>query len=177
MPKQPISLHATTVHSTLWHSPIGLLLLVANHQALCGVWFQDQAGIPAWATLAPRLDQHPLLTQAIQQLQAYFQGQRRTFDLPLSLSSGTPFQQAVWQALQAIPYGSTCSYQSVAQAIGRPSSVRAVGGAVGRNPLGIVLPCHRVLGSNGALTGYTGGLERKVRLLSLEAQASHMEAQ
>lgn len=171
MPKRPISPPPPQVFSCLWHSPIGLLLLAAHPQALCGVWFQDQTGIPDWALRAPAQPQHPLLQEAVRQLTAYFQGQRHAFTLPLDMSFGTPFQQAVWQALHAIPYGSTCSYQSVAQAIGRPAAVRAVGGAIGRNPLGIVLPCHRVLGRHGALTGYTGGLERKAQLLALEQAA------
>lgn len=161
-PNQPL-------HALRWHSPIGELLLVTHDRALCGLWFSDQAGIPAWAEQAPPQPEHPLLTQAVAQLQAYFAGQRPTFDLPLDTSFGTEFQRAVWAALAQIPHGQTVSYGHIARTIGRPQAVRAVGGAVGRNPLGIVLPCHRVLGAGGALTGYTGGLARKVALLRLEA--------
>lgn len=153
---------------TRWHSPVGELLLVCDAEALRGLWFVDQPGIPPWAGRATP-GSHPLLERAVAQLTAYFAGERRGFDLPLNLRTGTPFQQAVWQALQAIPWGHTATYLSVATAIGRPSAVRAVGGAIGRNPIGIIVPCHRVVGSDGRLTGYTGGLERKCALLSLEA--------
>ena len=151
-----------------WTSPIGPLLLVADAQALRGLWFADQQGI-APTHLQARVHQgHPVLVRAAQQLQAYFAGQRQRFDLPLAPEGGTPFQRAVWQALADIPYGSTTSYRALAERVGRPLAVRAVGGAVGRNPLGIVLPCHRVLGAQGQLTGYTGGLARKQALLRLE---------
>ncbi|NIC43060.1 methylated-DNA--[protein]-cysteine S-methyltransferase [Aquabacterium sp. A08] len=161
-PPQPL-------HACRWHSPVGELLLLAHDQALCGLWFSDQSGIPPWAERAPLQPTHPLLLQAVAELQDYFVGGRHAFDLPLDTSAGTDFQRAVWAALAQIPYGRTVSYRDLAQAVGRPAAVRAVGGAIGRNPLGIVLPCHRVLGANGALTGYTGGLERKVALLRLES--------
>jgi len=157
-----------TTYRTNWNSPVGPLLLSATDDALCGVWFGDQKGIPAWAEASPVQPQQRWLTEAISQLQDYFGARRRHFDLPLDLSQGTAFQQDVWRALAAIPYGQTVSYQHLSQAIGRPQAVRALGGAVGRNPLGIILPCHRVVGANGHLTGYTGGLERKVALLQLE---------
>jgi O-6-methylguanine DNA methyltransferase len=155
----------SSLHRTQWNSPIGTLLLASHDAALCGVWFTDQSGIPLWGQTAKPDPTHGVLKAAIDQLAAYFAGQRRDFDLPLDCSFGTPFQQAVWNTLRSIPYGATMSYGAIAQAIGRPRAVRAVGGAVGRNPLGIVLPCHRVLGQQGALTGYTGGLQRKVSLL------------
>jgi len=161
---------------TVWPSPIGELLLVASDQALLGCWFRDQRGIPDWAQQAPERAEQPLLREAIAQLQAYFDGHRRDFELPLDCSRGTEFQQAVWHALAAIPSGHTVSYGQLAQTIGRPRAVRAVGGAVGRNPLGIILPCHRVIGGNGALTGYTGGLERKIRLLRLEQPQPSLQA-
>lgn len=157
------------LHACRWHSPVGELLLLAHDGALCGLWFSDQSGIPTWAEQAPPQPAHPLLMQTVAQLQDYFVGGRSVFELPLDTSGGTDFQRAVWAALTHIPYGRTASYRDIAQAVGRPAAVRAVGGAVGRNPLGIVLPCHRVLGSGGALTGYTGGLERKVALLRLES--------
>ena len=156
------------LRTTCWNSPIGPLLLAGHGAALCGLWFTDQRGIPAWAQSAPAAPDDPLLQSAVEQLQSYFRGQRRAFELPLDCLGGTPFQKSVWRALRCIPYGSTVSYGDIARAIGRPQAVRAVGGAVGRNPLGIVLPCHRVVGIQGAMTGYTGGIERKVALLRLE---------
>ena len=148
-------------------SPLGRLILAATHQGLAGVWFDDQKHLPEWAGW-PEDAAHPVLLAAAAQLQAYFQGQRQTFDLPLDLSAGTPFQQAVWQALLAIPTGGTTTYGRISQGIGNPKAVRAVGAAVGRNPVGIIVPCHRVLGSDGSLTGYAGGLARKTALLQLE---------
>jgi len=142
---------------------------VATDQALCGLWFADQSGIPAWAFTATEAPIHPLLLQAQQQLDEYFGSQRQHFDLPLSVLEGTPFQRSVWQALAHIPYGRTLSYSQLATQVGRPQAVRAIGGAVGRNPLGIVLPCHRVMGASGQLTGYTGGVQRKAHLLALES--------
>ena len=108
-----------------------------------------------------------MTSQACAQLQEYFAGKRTTFDLPLA-ASGTTFQQQVWQALLTIPYGKTCSYGDIARAIGNPKGVRAVGLANGKNPLAIVVPCHRVIGADGKLTGYAGGLNRKQQLLALE---------
>ncbi|HEX5806559.1 MAG TPA: methylated-DNA--[protein]-cysteine S-methyltransferase [Macromonas sp.] len=163
---------STRLHAGTWVSPIGLLLIAVSDSALHGVWFADQKGIPAWVPEAAHPVPEPMFGQVVQQLQDYFAGRRQRFDLPLDLSCGTAFQQAVWQALTTIGYGQTLSYADIAQALGRPKAMRAVGGAVGRNPLGIVLPCHRVLGAGGALTGYTGGLERKVALLALEQQSA-----
>ncbi|MEO0003819.1 MAG: hypothetical protein RLZZ22_1511 [Pseudomonadota bacterium] len=159
---------ATALHSIRWHSPVGELLLVCHEQALCGCWFGDQQGIPAWTGSATAGPDHPLLIQARAQLQAYFDGQRREFELPLDYSNGTEFQQAVWRALALVPHGQTTRYGQLAQALGRPRAVRALGAAVGRNPLAIFLPCHRVIGADGSLTGYTGGLARKAFLLQLE---------
>lgn len=150
-------------------SPIGELLVAVQDQALCGLWFADQSGIPAWALTAPAAPgSHPVIGRLRAQLQAYFGGQRDAFDLPMAVVDGTDFQRQVWQTLAQIPAGRTVSYRWIAERIGRPRAVRAVGGAVGRNPLGIVLPCHRVLGASGSLTGYTGGLARKRALLALE---------
>ncbi|WP_240523270.1 methylated-DNA--[protein]-cysteine S-methyltransferase [Polaromonas sp. AER18D-145] len=111
---------------------------------------------------------HPVLKEVMQQLTAYFAGQRSRFDVPLDLAHGTAFQQSVWQALLDIPQGGTASYGEVGRRIGKPAAVRAVGAAVGRNPVSIIVPCHRVMGANGALTGYAGGLDRKTALLKLE---------
>jgi methylated-DNA-[protein]-cysteine S-methyltransferase len=116
----------------------------------------------------PHDPEHPVLKEVIRQLGEYFAGQRAAFDVPLDLAHGTAFQQAVWQALLNIPQGGTASYGEVSRRIGKPAAVRAVGAAVGRNPVSIIVPCHRVMGAKGALTGYAGGLDRKTALLQLE---------
>lgn len=147
-------------------SPVGPLRLISDGQALSHCLFD---GDPPPAALGPLADgaDVPLLREAARQLGDYFAGRRRDFDLPLA-PSGTPFQRAVWAALRQIPYGATRSYAEVAQQIGRPKACRAVGLANGRNPLSIVIPCHRVIGASGALVGYGGGLARKTLLLDLE---------
>jgi methylated-DNA-[protein]-cysteine S-methyltransferase len=142
-------------------------MLLAGHDAgLLGIWFESQKHYPDVAGLA--FGDHPTVAVAQAQLAAYFAGERSQFSLPLDLSNGTAFQQSVWRALLDIPCGVTISYSTLSQQIGRPSAVRAVAAAVGRNPLSIVVPCHRVLGSNGSLTGYAGGVDRKSALLNLE---------
>lgn len=114
--------------------------------------------------------EHPLLARAAQQLSEWMACERDAFDLPLDLTGGTPFQQSVWRALLTIGWGETRSYAQIAQMAGRPPAVRAAAAAVGRNPLSLVVPCHRVIGASGALTGYAGGLERKRALLALEGK-------
>lgn len=109
-----------------------------------------------------------LIKQARQQLEEYETGQREKFDLPLDLSHGTPFQQAVWNCLLSIPYGQTTTYGDIAQHINNPKAVRAVGGAIGKNPISIIVPCHRIIGKDGSLTGYSGGLDVKTKLLTIE---------
>ena len=160
-------------------SPLGVIAIAATPQGLTGLWFIDNqrylppklSGPAAWPDDAA----HPVLKQARQQLGEYFAGQRRQFDVPLDLRCGTAFQQSVWQALLGIPQGETISYGEVSRRIGNPAAVRAVGGAVGRNPVSIIVPCHRVMGSNGTLTGYGGGLTRKTALLRLEgARLEHL---
>lgn len=150
-------------------SPLGDVLLAATSQGLAGVWFvHRQEHLPdssKWTTD----EGHPTLVAAAQQLQAYFLGHRQSFDLPLQPAWGTPFQRAVWQALQRIPYGLTSTYGDIARGIGNPKAVRAVGAAIGQNPHSIIVPCHRVLGANGSLTGFAGGLDRKKYLLAFEA--------
>ena len=111
---------------------------------------------------------HPVLNQARLQLEEYFAKERTVFDLPLDLGNGTLFQCSVWQQLVPISFGRTCSYGDIARAIANPRAVRAVGGAIGRNPISIIVPCHRVIGSNGSLTGFSGGMHRKIALLELE---------
>lgn len=153
---------------TIQSTHLGDVVLAARGMHLVGLWFDQQQHQPspsAWS----RVSEHVVLTQAQQQVQQYLKGQRQHFDLPVAFVSGTPFQQQVWSALQAIPYGHTLSYSDIAQRVSRPRAVRAVGAAIGRNPLSLVIPCHRVLGANGALTGYAGGLQRKQALLALEA--------
>jgi methylated-DNA-[protein]-cysteine S-methyltransferase len=147
-------------------TPLGSLRLARTPRGLAGAWFDGQRHHPG--VLSARDDAaDPLLRDAAAQLQAYFAGERLRFDLPLDLL-GTPFQCDVWQALLGIACGETVRYGDVAARIGAPSAARAVGAAIGRNPLSIFVPCHRVLGTGCALTGYAGGLDRKVALLDLE---------
>ena len=148
-------------------SPVGPLRLLASETGLAGVYFAEHKHLQI--DLAWQADpQNALLQNAAQQLDAYFAGSLRDFDLSLDCSQGTPFQQEVWQALRTIPYGAVCSYSALAQQIGRPKAIRALGAANGRNPLSIIIPCHRVIAANGDLQGYAGGLENKQRLLALE---------
>jgi methylated-DNA-[protein]-cysteine S-methyltransferase len=146
-------------------SPLGTLRVYGDANGVAGVYLPDQR-IPAGVTGDP--GETPILARAAEQLAQYFAGTRRAFDLPLS-PSGTAFQRLVWEALSTIPYGSTWTYQELARAIGKPSAMRAVGAANGKNPLSIIVPCHRVIGAGGALTGYAGGLAAKQRLLAHEA--------
>ena len=145
-------------------TPIGTLEIQADESSLLTVGFVDQQQ----ATTANAVTEH-----THQQLSEYLAGQRRAFTLPLG-ALGTPFQQRVWQLLSKLPYGQTCSYQYIARQLGNPKAVRAVGAANGKNPLAIVVPCHRVIGANGSLTGYAGGLERKSWLLQLESSQSQL---
>lgn len=154
-------------HTTV-ASPVGPLTLVEQDGAVVGLWMDAPADLPAERIGAPDDATLPALRE---QLAAYFAGELRTFDVPLA-AGGTPFQQRVWAALREVPYGQTCSYGELALAIGRPTASRAVGAANGRNPIGIVVPCHRVIGSTGRLTGYAGGLDRKRRLLDHERGAA-----
>jgi methylated-DNA-[protein]-cysteine S-methyltransferase len=148
-------------------SPLGPMTLAATDKGLAGVWFDGQKHMPdarGW----PEQPDHPVLQQAGRELAQYFAGERQQFDVPLDTSRGTQFQQQVWRGLLEIPAGQTISYGTLGARIGRAAAVRAVGAAVGRNPISIIVPCHRVLGANGSLTGYAGGLERKTALLQLE---------
>ena len=160
--------HLHTVH-TLTASPLGHLLLAATPQGLSGAWFiEGQRGLPDWSSWGAPTHGHPLLGQAAREMDEYFAGRRQRFDVPLDLSGGTPFQQSVWHALLGIDAGDSQSYGQVAARIGQPAAVRAVGTAVGANPVSVIVPCHRVLGSTGTLAGYGGGLGRKVALLRRE---------
>ena len=159
---------------TVIDTPLGELRLACTPQGLCGAWFvQEQRHAPPEALFEPaqHAPDHPLLREAARQLQAYFEGRLQRFELPLDLRAGTAFQQAVWQRLCAIEHGQLARYGALAQQLGKPQAARAVGAAVGRNPVSIIVPCHRVLGSSGALTGYAGGLWRKQSLLRTEGHA------
>ena len=164
------AIHAACTAQATIATPFGAVLLARTAHGLAGVWFEGQKHHPGHLT-APERPDDVLLARAAAQLQAYFDGAPCNFDVPLDLH-GTAFQRGVWQALCAIPLGSTRSYGQVASAIGAASAVRAVGGAVGRNPLSVIVPCHRVVGGDGALTGYAGGVDRKRALLALEGHAS-----
>ena len=149
-------------------TPLGKVTVWATPLGLAGLWFEDdQKHLPRFDALGP-LGQHPWLARTEEQLKAYFAGERVVWDVPLDLSDGTPFQQGVWRELLRIDYGATTNYGQIAQALHKPKASRAVGAAVGRNPLSIIVPCHRVVGIHGALTGYAGGLWRKIALLQKE---------
>jgi methylated-DNA-[protein]-cysteine S-methyltransferase len=156
-------------------SPLGKLWLSASDQGLSGLWFGEQKHLPDFADKQRWLPgKHRYMHAAMDQLSSYFAGEMKNQDfvfgevLPLDLQQGTAFQQSVWQALLHIPMGGSSTYGAIAEQIKNPAAVRAVGAAVGRNPIGILVPCHRVLGKDGSLTGYAGGLEKKIELLRLE---------
>lgn len=153
-----------TLHYRTIDSPVGLLTLAGRDGKLMHLRMVDQTYEPSregWEA------DDTAFSDAADQLSAYFAGERTEFDLELDMV-GTQFQRRVWEALQTIPYGETCSYGEIARQIGSPSASRAVGLANGHNPIGIIVPCHRVIGANGSLTGYGGGLDRKRALLELE---------
>ena len=151
--------HTPATNFAYYESPIGLVELGATTAALTALYFVEA---PRHETVVT-----PLLQQAAEELDGYFAGTVRAFTLPLHFQ-GTPFQQQVWQQLLTVPYGATTSYQAIANALGNPRAVRAVGAANGQNPLSIIAPCHRIIGSDGNLTGYGGGLWRKEWLLRHE---------
>ena len=148
------------MHETTYTSPLGPIRLVADESALLELTFGE----------ASRDDDSPVLAATREQLDEYFAGARTTFDVPLRME-GTPWERRVWDVLLEIPYGKTTSYGAIAARLGAPGSARAVGAANGRNPISIIVPCHRVIGASGALTGYGWGLERKSALLDLERGA------
>ena len=147
------------MHNQLLHTPIGWLNILADESAVTAIEFDAD----------PAAEQQPNAVSRLccRQLAAYFRGDNKEFDVPLKMA-GTDFQRRVWQALNQVPYGETCSYADIANRIGNPKAVRAVGAANGKNPIPIIVPCHRVIGSSGKLTGYAGGLDRKVWLLEHE---------
>ncbi len=153
-------------------SPIGTLLIAATDAGICGIYFEEHKhfkGKDGWLH-APTQAAARHLKAAAMQLDEYFAGKRTEFDVALDLS-GTEFQRSVWAALNAIPFGLSVSYAQHAQGLGNPKALRAVGSAIGKNPVSIIVPCHRVIGSSGAVTGYAGGVERKRFLLALEGIA------
>jgi methylated-DNA-[protein]-cysteine S-methyltransferase len=158
---------------TVVDSPVGPLTLVADGGALVGLYMTEQRHLPPAEEFGDPADDPdgPPFAEASAQLREYFDGERTEFDLRLALA-GTPFQQRVWAALRGIPYGQTISYGQLADRIGQPSASRAVGLANGKNPVGIIVPCHRVVGADGDLTGYGGGIERKRYLLAHEQRVS-----
>ncbi|ATE64484.1 methylated-DNA--[protein]-cysteine S-methyltransferase [Rhizorhabdus dicambivorans] len=160
-----------TLAFTTFPSPVGDLRLVASDAGLVAILWQDDDPARVPLARAEERPDHPVLRETARQLAAYFARTLDRFDLPLDFR-GTDFQRSVWAALLAIPFGETRSYGEIARAIGRPSASRAVGAANGRNPISIVAPCHRVIGSTGALTGFAGGIAAKRYLLELEGQTN-----
>lgn len=156
------------------NTPIGTFVVAARGDTIKGGWFDDQKYFPEISTARGwRSAETPVLRIARQQLDAYFDGRLTAFDLPLA-PEGTEFQRAVWHALAAVPCGTTTTYAKLARALGKPRSFHPVGAAVGRNPISVIIPCHRALGSDGSLTGYAGGLTRKRWLLDHESRAGRL---
>ena len=149
------------IYSSLMDSPVGAISLFCNETHLLRIWFGEHPDLTA--------NSHPLLHWTEQQITEYFAGKRKQFELPLA-ANGTPFQEKVWTTLQTIPYGQCLSYSQLAQRMGQLKAIRAVAAANGKNPLPILIPCHRVIGQNGSLVGFTGGLAIKKKLLDLEAE-------
>ena len=152
----------------LYESPQGQMLLVADGEGLSGVYFDGQKYLPRVDPDWRRDARHAPLQQVKRELAEYFGGERKRFETALA-PEGTPFQQAVWKAISAVGFGKTITYSELALHAGFPGSARAAGAATGRNPISIIVPCHRIVGSNGSLTGYAGGLDRKRALLALES--------
>ena len=156
-----------------YDSPHGQMLLVASDEALAGVHFEGEKYYPRIEVVWKRDAQHPTLRRAKRELAEYFARERESFDLVLA-PQGTNFQRAVWNAICTVPFGETITYGELARRAGSPASVRAAGAATGRNPITILVPCHRIIGSTGSLTGYAGGLHRKRALLALESRTADL---
>ena len=159
----------------LYESPQGRMLLVADEEGLSGIYFDGQKYLPQVEPEWRRDARHAPLRQAKRELAEYFGGERKRFETALA-PEGTPFQQTVWKAISAVGFGKTITYSELALHAGFPGSARAAGAATGRNPISIIVPCHRIVGSNGSLTGYAGGLDRKRALLALESGMSDLLA-
>ncbi|XCN72463.1 MAG: methylated-DNA--[protein]-cysteine S-methyltransferase [Candidatus Electrothrix aestuarii] len=175
--KKHNNLTVTPLFSSKMSSPLGELTLITDNHTLVGINFPGDRARQDFAARATPIKAHthhtpPLLCQAKTQLDEYFQGKRKIFDLPLR-PQGTSFQQAVWACMQEIPFAETRSYGEIATALGNPNKARAVGGAANKNLLPIVIPCHRVIGSTGSLTGFAGGLHMKQFLLDMEKKIPH----
>lgn len=151
-----------------YESPYGRMLLVAGDEGLSGVYFEGQKYLPTIGPQWSRDVRHATLRQASRELAEYFGGERKRFEIALA-PDGTPFQRSVWKAISTVDSGATLTYRELACRAGCPGSSRAAGAATGRNPLSIIIPCHRIVGSNGSLTGYAGGLDRKRALLAFES--------
>jgi methylated-DNA-[protein]-cysteine S-methyltransferase len=160
----------TVVYFDCMPSPLGEMVLASDGDALSGAWFEGQRYQPRIGPAWQRRPDLPVLRRAAAELAEYFAGERIAFGVPLA-PVGTPFQRDVWRAIAGVPYGATIAYRELAARAGRPESIRAAGTATGRNPLSIIVPCHRIVGADGALTGYAGGLARKRALLALEHAA------
>jgi methylated-DNA-[protein]-cysteine S-methyltransferase len=158
-----------TRRNAVLDTPLGDLLVVADEDAIVGLYFPEHWHPPVPGTIGRSVESgsDPVVRTLADELETYLGGERTSFDLPAS-TSGDPFQEAVWAMLREIPYGETTTYGELARRLGDTRLARRVGGAVGRNPVSILIPCHRVVGSTGSLTGYAGGLDRKRRLLELE---------
>ena len=161
-PEENLPINYSTIKS-----PVGDLMLVGDASDLIGLYFFACDHIPAASNQWSLKPKHPVLQQAAAQLDEYFAGKRTRFSIPLRLT-GTDFQEKVWQEIALIPYGQTISYSELAERAGAPQAVRAAGTTTGRNPVSIIVPCHRVMGKNGSMTGFAGGLEKKRYLLELE---------
>jgi len=156
-------------------SPLGTMLLASDGVALTGAWFDGQRYPPSIDARWRHRRDMPVLRRAAAMLAEYFAGTRRVFDIPLA-PAGTAFQRAVWEQIFRVRYGETVAYRDLAARTGRPEAVRAAGAATGRNPLSVIVPCHRIVGADGSLTGYAGGLERKQALLARERDGLAAEA-
>jgi len=163
------------VHFDFVDTPLGRLRLMAVREGLTGIAFDGDRYAPPLDPAWVHDPAHPAVRRAAAQLTAYFALERRVFDLPLA-PAGTPFQHTVWKAIATVPAGATISYAELAQRAGHAGSARAVGAATGRNPLAIVVPCHRIIGADGSLTGYASGLERKRALLALEQESVRLRS-
>ena len=155
-------------------TPPGDLILVANQKGLIGIYFEGCAHVPAARSSWVLDPHHAVLEQAREQLEDYLKGTRTSFSVPLHFA-GTDFQQRVWREIARIPFGQTITYSDLAERVGAPEAIRAAGTATGKNPLGIIIPCHRVVGKNGSLRGYAGGLKMKRHLLELEQKNQNLD--
>ena len=166
-------LNPMTAYSRI-KTPLGPMIIALRDTSLAGAWFEGQKHFPTRDATWVEVAHAEVLDEATRELDEYFAGRRTTFAVPLA-GRGTPFQQEVWRAIAAVPYGDTITYGELARRVGHPRGVRAAGAATGRNPLSIFVPCHRIVGADGRLTGYAGGLDRKRALLARERDAQALQ--